>query len=284
MIEQRFYLSLLAPVLSVTAAVAAEPTTRYTFDEMALGALPADFTTCATGNQAAGRWAVREQADAPSGKRVLMQEDAAKDDGRFAMAITPAPAVADAAISVLGKPISGSVDQAIGLVFRFQDQDNYELVRANALEDNVCLYHVVKGNRSQVASWSGHVISGYWHELGVNAHGSSITVTFDGSTVITAQDATFMAPGRVGLWTKSDSVTAFDDLTIAAPGTPPPVKPYALSTCLVSGGELSPGVPAVSFVSHGSVIEVCCRACVESFDKNQGQFLDRLKTVPAAAK
>lgn len=106
------------------------------------------------------------------------------------------------------------MDQACGLVFRYRDENNYYVTRANALEDNVRLYYVANGKRYQFASWSGRVSSGSWHELRADAKGDHFEVYWDGQKVIDAQDPTFQQPGKVGVWTKSDSVTYFDDLTV----------------------------------------------------------------------
>src|SRR5262249_34145067 len=110
-------------------------------------------------------------------------------------------------------PVSGKVDQGCGLVFRLRDTDNYYVARANALEDNVRLYHVVQGSRRQFAGWNGKVASGQWHELVVLAAGDAFQVLFGGTKVIDAHDQTFTDGGKFGLWTKADSLILFDDLT-----------------------------------------------------------------------
>jgi hypothetical protein len=153
-------------------------------------------------------------ADAPSGGKVLAQVDADRTDGRFPVAFI-GPELKDLELSVKCKPVSGKVDQACGLIFRVKDADNYYVVRGNALEDNVRLYHVVKGKRVQFAGWNGKVSSGSWHELAVTAVGDHFEVSFDGKKVIDAHDTTFGSAGKVGVWTKADSVTYFDELKVA---------------------------------------------------------------------
>ncbi len=111
------------------------------------------------------------------------------------------------------KPVSGRVDRACGLVLRYRDQNNYYLTRANALEDNVRLYYVKDGRRVQIAGWNGRVTSGVWHELRFEATGDHLVVYYEGSKVIDFHDRTFSEPGLVGVWTKADSHTLFDDLT-----------------------------------------------------------------------
>ncbi len=106
------------------------------------------------------------------------------------------------------------MDQAAGLVFRYQDENNYYVTRANALENNVRLYKVVKGHRQQVATWSGPVKTDLWHELRVEAESDHFKVYWDGQKALDAHDQTFKDVGKVGLWTKADSVTEFDDLRV----------------------------------------------------------------------
>jgi hypothetical protein len=118
-------------------------------------------------------------------------------------------------LSVKCKPESGSTDRACGLLFRAEDSDNYMLTRANALEDNIRLYRVVDGDRQQFDSASGNVTAGEYHTLEVDAAGSRLVVTWDGTEVMSHDDATFTR-GAIGVWTKADSVTRFDDLVLEA--------------------------------------------------------------------
>jgi hypothetical protein len=114
------------------------------------------------------------------------------------------------------KAVSGEVDRAAGMVFRLKDANNYYIVRANALEGNYRLYHVVKGRRVQFAGANVKVASGEWHELRVECVGNHITCYYDNEKKIDATDETFKEAGKVGLWTKADSVTYFDDLRVTA--------------------------------------------------------------------
>jgi hypothetical protein len=122
----------------------------------------------------------------------------------------------DLELSVKFKAVSGEIDRAGGLVFRLKDANNYYVVRANALEDNFNLYHVVNGTRRQFKGSRVKVSSGEWHDLRVEAAGDKITCYFDGKKEIEATDATFKDAGKIGLWTKADSVTSFDDLKVVA--------------------------------------------------------------------
>jgi hypothetical protein len=145
----------------------------------------------------------------------LAQTDADSTDYRFPVAVANEPLLRDLHLSVRCKPVSGQVDQACGLVFRFRDADNYYVTRANALENNVRLYHVVKGDRRQFAGWNGKVSSGAWHSLRVDAKGDHFEVYWDDKKVMDAHDTTFSEPGKVGLWTKADTVTYFDNLSVS---------------------------------------------------------------------
>jgi hypothetical protein len=112
------------------------------------------------------------------------------------------------------KPVAGRVDQAGGIAVRILDADNYYVVRANALEDNVRLYRVVQGRREQIGGKDTKVTSNEWHSLGVKAKGERFTIEFDRETLFSTSDTTFAGAGKIGLWTKSDSVTRFDQITI----------------------------------------------------------------------
>jgi len=175
---------------------------------------PAGFSFGKTGRGRPGKWVVRVDPSAPAGDHVLAQVDTDDTDDRFPVAVADAPVIKDLRLEVRCKQISGKTDQACGLVFRYQDENNYYVTRANALEDNVRLYHVVKGKRRQFAGWDGKVASQTWHTLAVEAHGDHFQVVFDGKPVMEAKDDTFREAGKVGLWTKADSVTHFDGLSV----------------------------------------------------------------------
>ena len=193
----------------------AEPRT-FGFDGDAANASPAGFVLGRTGKGKLGKWVVLAQPDAPSKGNVLAQTDADDTDNRFPVAVANEPSLRDVRVRVRCKPVSGKVDQACGLVFRYQDENNYLLTRANALEGNVRLYYVKDGSRRQLASFSGAVKSGAWHELQAEVRGDHIQVTWDGAKAIDHHDTTFAGAGRVGVWTKADSVTYFDDLKVEA--------------------------------------------------------------------
>ncbi len=199
-----------SPILADKPAATARRT--FTFDDGKAGTSPAGFSFARTGSGKPGRWAVMADPSAPSGKNVLAQLDADDTDDRFPVAVASAPLLGDGRVTVKCKPVSGRVDQACGLVFRYVDADNYYVTRANALEGNVRLYYAKGGKREQIASWRGKVAAGAWHDYAVEFRGDHIQVTWDGAKVLDHRDRTFSKPGKVGLWTKADSVTYFDDL------------------------------------------------------------------------
>jgi hypothetical protein len=181
----------------------------WSFDGDALDAPPTGFSFGRTGSGREGKWVVRDDA----GARVLAQVDADTTDYRFPVAWASEPSLKDVDLSVRCKQVSGSVDQACGLVFRLRDADDYYLTRANALENNVRLYFVKGGQRQQIASFSGKVATATWHTYRVRAEGDHFEVYWDGAKVIDHHDTTFADAGKVGVWTKADSVTYFDDLS-----------------------------------------------------------------------
>jgi hypothetical protein len=138
------------------------------------------------------------------------------------VAVLDAVSAKDVDLSVRFAPISGRVDQAAGLVWRYQDEDNYYIVRANALEDNVVLYKVEKGKRTDLPlkgegrtyGKKTEVPSGQWSTLRLVAQGSLFEVSLNGQKLFDVEDSTFTGPGKVGVWTKADSVTYFDDLRV----------------------------------------------------------------------
>jgi len=188
--------------------------TRIDFETAATGALPSGVTAALTGSGGPVAWAVVKDPTAPAGPTVLAQTSTDKTDYRFPLAIFEAPIAADIDVAVRFKPVAGEVDRAAGIAVRLSDPNNYYVVRANALEDNVRLYRMVNGRRSQFAGADAKVPSGKWQELRLVARGSRFEVFLDGKSLYSATDTTIPAAGRVALWTKADSVTRFDDLRI----------------------------------------------------------------------
>jgi len=179
-----------------------------------IGASPAGWTFGRTGQGRAGSWVVEDGRSLGAAGHVLVQRDADATSSRFPVAFVPGVSMADGSISVRCRPISGRVDQACGVVLRARGENDYVIARSNALEGNVRLYNVVGGKREQFASWNGPVKTGTWHTLTLSASGNEYVVTYDGEAVLRARSDRISGPGAAGLWTKADSVTAFDAITI----------------------------------------------------------------------
>ncbi len=199
-------------------------TLTYNFDSDAAGSMPAKFHDALTGKGSRGQWAVKADSTAPSAPNVFAQTSNDKTSYRFPVAIADEGSFRDLDLSVRFKPISGKVDQAAGLVWRLRDANNYYIVRANALEGNVVLYKVQNGKRTDLPvkgegrtyGKKGSVPSGQWSELRVVQTGNLAEVFLNGTKLYEVEDETFKDAGKVGLWTKADSVTYFDDLRVTA--------------------------------------------------------------------
>ena len=197
---------LAALGLFAWTAVAAEltlpdtaTTTKYDFDTQGIGEW----------NVVDGTWAVEDMAGAPSGKRVLVQRATGND---FDVIVAPAGPFSDVDVTTRFKPMSGREDASGGIVFRFQD-GKYYVARANALENNFRLYYYDRGRHQLASARVPPPALGQWHSLRVVAAGDHIQGWLDGKLLLDQRDTRFKA-GKVGLWTKADSVTAFDDLVI----------------------------------------------------------------------
>lgn len=205
--------------IAVTSVALIGQSRKIDFEQDAVGQPPKGFEFGLTAKAGSpGKWTVQEEA----GNKYLAQLDADRTRSRFPVAVLSDVAAADVDVSVRVKPVSGRIDQAAGLVWRYQNEDNYYLVRANALEGNVVLYKVQNGKRTDLPlkgegrtyGKSTKVPSGQWGTLRVVATGSRFEVSFNGQKLYEVEDTTFTQAGKVGVWTKADSVTQFDDLTI----------------------------------------------------------------------
>ncbi len=194
------------------------------FDSAKPGALPPGWTSAMTHAGGAPKWEVLKDETAPSKPNVLAQTSTDKTGGRFPLATLDGVTLKDGGLSVKIKPVAGEVDRAGGLMWRYRDAGNYYVVRANALEDNVVLYSVVAGKRTPLAPKGAppgtygvkhKVPPQVWSTLRVTFQGNLFAVYFDGQKLFEVEDAAFTGLGQVGVWTKADSVTYFDDFEIA---------------------------------------------------------------------
>jgi hypothetical protein len=182
-------------------------------DRMTLGSPPSGFTFARTGRGGEGEWIVADDPTAIGG-RAIEQTSTDRTDYRFPLAIHDSLSAANLRFEVRFKAVGGKIDQAAGIAVRLQDADNYYVARANALEDNVRFYRVVDGRREQLAGADLKVTPGEWHRLGLSAEGGRFVVSYDGKELFKVEDQTFAEAGGIALWTKADSVTRFDQITI----------------------------------------------------------------------
>jgi hypothetical protein len=197
-------LALSIAMLTSTAALAGDEK----FDTVAPGTLPADWICGVTGT-GSPIWKVEADASAPSKPNVLKQSG----KGTFPWCVKQSAQITDGFVEVKFKPLAGREDQAGGLIWRFKDANNYYVARANALENNVSLYHTQNGRRITIKYVNAAVAANQWHTLRVEFAGMAIKVLLDGKPYIAADNDQIAGAGAVGVWTKADSVTAFDDFS-----------------------------------------------------------------------
>jgi hypothetical protein len=198
----------IALITSFTSIALAD---TVNFDDLKTGAPPPGWTATKTGSGDA-KWEIVADDSAPSKPNVLKQSGVAT----YPVCIKDDTSLKDGFVEVKFKPVAGKEDQAGGVIWRCKDADNYYISRANALEDNVTIYHTVNGKRSEKKRINAKVSSGQWHTLRVDFKDNFFVVTFDGKKAFTWKDDTFKDAGKVGVWTKADSTTLFDDFTYGA--------------------------------------------------------------------
>lgn len=193
------------------------------FDPAVPGSLPAGWSVAMTHAGAPPRWEIVRDESAPRPPFVLAQTSRDATAGRFPLAIWDGASIRDGEISVAFKAVDGRIDRAAGVVWRYRDPNNYYIVRANALENNVVLYKVENGVRLSIVpkglpsrsyGVKHDVPSGRWNLLRVAFQDSLFTVFLNGERLFEAEDRTFPQAGKTGLWTKADSQTWFAEFTI----------------------------------------------------------------------
>ena len=208
---------LSLPVLSIA------PAEVVRFDAATVGTLPPGWTVAMTHAGGEPQWQVTRDPSAPSHSTVFAQTSQDKTAGRFPLAIWNGASIRNGEVSVAFKTVSGTVDQAAGIVWRYQDPSNYYIVRANALENNIVLYKVENDVRLSIAPKDmpsrsygvKHVIpKSQWNILRIVFSDTHFSVFFNGAQVFETEDQTFAKAGKTGLWTKADSVTYFDEFTV----------------------------------------------------------------------
>jgi hypothetical protein len=198
----------LLPIVPVVIVATAAHAETVNFDDASPGALPPQWVAGATG-RGSPKWAIDVDPGAPSKPNVLKQSGQAD----FPWCVLKEPSLADGFVEVKFKPIGGRADQAGGVVWRWKDGDNYYVARANALENNVSLYYTERGRRITIKYVDAPVPRNTWHLLRVDYRGTRIRVALDGKVYIELDDGHIAGAGAVGVWTKADSVTVFDDFS-----------------------------------------------------------------------
>ena len=186
------------------------------FESAQIGAAPEGWTATLTGS-GDPKWTVESDETAPSKSKVLKQSGRAT----YPLLLKNDASIKDGFVEVTFKAVAGSQDRAAGIVWRAKDANNYYVTRANALEDNVVLYKTVNGIRSPldiVGRKGGYgidvkVSANTWHSLRVDFSGSRFRVSFNGNQLFEVEDSSFAGAGKIGLWTKADSVTLFDQVS-----------------------------------------------------------------------
>lgn len=213
----------LVLALCMSASFSLAESKTWNFDKDKAQGLPPGWLSEHTGRGTKGNWLVLADPNAPSQPNVLAQTSADNTSYRFPLAIVDNTNYKDLDMSVRFKTISGKEDQGAGLVWRYRDANNYYIVRANALEDNVVLYKVENGKRIPLAPKGTapntygvkHKVPGNtWNKLSLKVKGNLFEVSFNDKKLFEVEDTTFGQAGKVGLWTKADSVIHFDDFTV----------------------------------------------------------------------
>lgn len=187
-----------------------EADTTISFDNDEVGEMPAGWSNYLTGKGKLGKWGVRQDQD----NKVLVQASQENFGYHFDVIVWEESNYRDLQLSVKFKGVEGKEDQGGGPVRRYQDADNYYIARANPLENNFRVYKVVNGNRKQLASARIKIPSAEWHTIFIKMVGNHIECFYDGQKYLDVTDDTFKSSGKIGLWTKADAVTYFDDLQI----------------------------------------------------------------------
>ncbi|MCX7355019.1 MAG: DUF1080 domain-containing protein [Alphaproteobacteria bacterium] len=206
-------LALLALVLAAAPATAQTPPVVVSFNDMTVGQAPLGFTTGLGGTGASSVWRIEDDPRAPRGK-VLMQKSTDSSSMRYPICIYDGIRTFNADVTVSFNIVSGKIAQVAGIALRATDEGNYYLARASAKDNAVTLSRFVGGSGSDLTSASVKVPPGTWQTLRFKIDRDRLTVYLNGQQVIDWSDSRHTREGRVGLWTRVDSVTMFDDLSI----------------------------------------------------------------------
>jgi hypothetical protein len=207
-------LALMVMLIGIGVGVAEDAkTARWDFEDATVGKLPAGWTSTKTGKDEGTKWEVVEDKSAPKGSKVLAQIGESPG-ATYNLCIADKTSFKEVEISVAFKSVKGDGDQGGGVIWRCADANNYYIARYNPLEANFRVYKVVAGKRVQLASKDKLALKPGWHTLSVRMQGDAIECSLNGKKELDAKDDTLKYPGRIGLWTKADAHTYFDDLQV----------------------------------------------------------------------
>jgi len=205
----------LAILWAVAALAAADST--WTFEAETPGSLPAAWSAAKTGEGPGSVWKVVAAQRDGKQNQALAQTSPEGASSLFNLCVVKDVKQADVDLSVELKAISGNNDRGGGLVWRYRDAGNYYVTRVNPLEDNFRVYHVVNGKRTQLATADAKLSPDQWHTVRAVQRGDHIQCYLDGKLLLDVQDATIKEAGAIGLWSKSDAVTWFDNVALKTP-------------------------------------------------------------------
>ncbi len=209
---------MLAVALGISTSFGADDKVRsFVFGKDDVGGLPKGWTAAKTGKGDGSVWKVVADNTAPSKKGHVLAQTAVGPNALFNLCVADDTSYKDVEIRVAFKAVKGDKDQGGGLVWRYQDANNYYVARMNPLESNYRLYKVVAGKRIQLDTQEDlNVPAGTWHTLTVKMTGDQIECSLDGKKQLKGKDGAFSKAGKIGLWTKADAQTSFDDLKVSA--------------------------------------------------------------------
>jgi Domain of Unknown Function (DUF1080) len=209
-------MAMVAVLLAGGVLAADEKTRTVMFGKADADKLPGGWTADKTGKGEGSVWKVVADDTAPSRSGYVLAQTAESPSGLFNLCVLDSSNYKDLELSVQFKAVRGKNDQGGGLVWRYRDADNYYIARMNPLEDNFRVYKVVAGRRVQLETKEGlKVPAGEWHTIKIEHKGDQIECSLDGKKYLEAKDSTFKDAGKVGLWTKSDAQTYFDDFKVS---------------------------------------------------------------------
>lgn len=211
----RFMMGAVAATIVAGLAIAAEEARVLRFNRNDLGKVPAGWRADKTGKGQGSNWKIVEDMSAPSKTGYALAQTAESPNATFNLCVAEKSNFRDLEVQVSFKANKGAKDQGGGIVWRYRDPNNYYVARMNPLEDNYRLYHVIAGTRTQFGGKEGLKASaGEWHTLAIKHVGDTIECYLDGRKQIEAKDTRLTRAGKIGLWTKADAQTSFDDVRV----------------------------------------------------------------------